>query len=183
VVDGALWSVVDEGLARMDLATETVVTIELGGGAFPGSGSPLWATRYDTGDLIRIDTTTGEPQLTIANPGGVAEGPSAAAGFDSVWVGGSNRVYRLDPASGAVIAEIETAVVARLLVSATGVWVTSYDRGVVERIDPATNQVVFRAQLGGNPNGIAEGLGSIWVADTGRGLMFRIDPAAVGLSD
>jgi hypothetical protein len=59
---------------------------------------------------------------------------------------------------------------------------TSFDEGVVERIDPKTNEVAFRAQLGGNLNGITEGFGGIWVTDTGQGRIYQIDPAATGVA-
>ena len=183
VVDGAVWFVVDNGLGRMDPETEEVTITDLGGGAFPGSGTPLWAAMFDGGDLLRIDTATGEVTLTIEHPGGPTEAPVVAAGFGALWVAGSgNTVYRLDPVSGELIAEVDaTTHATRLLVTAGGVWLTSFESGVVVRIDPTTNQVVFRAELGGNPNGIAEGLGSIWVTDTLRGFIFRLDPAAEGV--
>jgi streptogramin lyase len=52
----------------------------------------------------------------------------------------------------------------------------------VERIDPETNEVEFRAELGGNINGITEGLGGIWVTDTGQGRIYKIDPEATGVA-
>ena len=54
---------------------------------------------------------------------------------------------------------------------------------MVERIDPATNEVVFHVRLGGNLNGITEGFGGIWVADTASGILYRIDAAASGVYD
>lgn len=182
VVEGALWFVVDNGLARLDLSTEEVTVTDLGGGAFPGSGSPLWAAMFKGGDLVRIDTATGAAELTIPHPAGSTDAPAVAAGFDSLWVGSStNTLYRLDPVTGAVVAEIPATQVTRLLITDGGVWLTSFERGVVERVGPATNQVVFRVHLGGNPNGIAAGLGSIWVADTMRGHIYRFDPLVEGL--
>lgn len=182
-VDGAIWLAVDDGLARVDPETGNTSITKLSSGAFPGSGGPLWAALYETGDLVRIDPASGEVLRTVAHPAGRTEGPPVAAGFDSVWVGdwASDRLYRLDATSGAVQAEIAATQPTRLLVTADAVWHTSYDGGVVERIDPATNDVVYRAELGGNINGIAEGFGAIWVTDTGNGLLYRIDPAATGL--
>ncbi|HSL27372.1 MAG TPA: YncE family protein, partial [Acidimicrobiia bacterium] len=59
---------------------------------------------------------------------------------------------------------------------------TSYEEGVVERLDPVSNTVVYQTRLGGNPNGITEGFGAVWVADTANGLLYRLDPEATGLS-
>lgn len=183
-VDGALWMVVEEGLARVDPVTGSVTTAKLaGGGAFPGAGTPFWAASYTSGDLLRVDTTSMDVERTVAHPAGNTEGPPVAAGFGALWVGGSpDHVYRLDAKSGAVEAEIASAQATRLLVTADAVWLTSYPNGVVERIDPTSNEVVFRAKLGGNLNGITEGLGSIWVAETGTGRLYRLDPAATGLA-
>jgi hypothetical protein len=63
------------------------------------------------------------------------------------------------------------------------VWTTSYPLGVVERIDPATNEIVFRAKLGGNLNGITEGFGAIWVVDTRSGILYRIDQSSTVIED
>jgi streptogramin lyase len=180
---GVIWLAVDDGLARVDPKTGKVATTKLGGGAFPGAGEPLWAAKYESGELLRVDPKTGEVKRTIPPPGGAVEGPPVAVGFQALWFGnGSNRrVYRLDPVSGAVKAEIATSMPARLMVTAESVWLTSYNEGVVERIDPATDTVVYRARLGGNINGITEGFGSVWVSDTGRGRLYRLDPAATGV--
>jgi outer membrane protein assembly factor BamB len=168
----------------VDPKTGTVVSTKLlGGGAFPGAGTPLWAAKYESGDLLRVDTKSGAIKRTVSPPGDAVEGPPIAVGFDALWFGNvsSRRVYQLDPVTGAVEAEIATSMPARLLVTADGVWLTSYDEGMVERIDPATNAVVYRARLGGNINGITEGFGGVWVSDTGRGRLYRLDPAATGV--
>jgi streptogramin lyase len=181
-VDGAIWLAVNSGLARVDPDSEEVVITELGDAAFPGSGKPLWAALYSSGDLVPIDAATGQAGEITPYPDGPSEGPPLATGFGALWVGSftQDRLYRLDPRTGEVDAEIEVATPTRLLVTDEAVWATSYPQGVVTRIDPATNEVVFRAVLGGTPNGITEGFGSIWVAETGSGLLYRIDPAATG---
>jgi streptogramin lyase len=182
VVDDAIWLAVDEGLARVDPRTAKLTITKLEGAVFPGAGMPFWAARYDTGDLLRVDPASGDVQVTIPHPGGMTEGPPLAAGFGSLWVGAwaKDGLYRLDAATGTVEREIDTASASRLLVTTDGVWLTSYVGGAVERVDPTTDQVTFRAKLGGNINGIAEGFGSIWVTDTATGRLYRIDPAASG---
>jgi streptogramin lyase len=54
---------------------------------------------------------------------------------------------------------------------------------LVARIDVATNEVAYQARLGGSPNGLTEGFGSIWVSDTANGRLYRIDPEATGVSE
>jgi streptogramin lyase len=181
-VDGAIWLAVDEGLARVDPKTAKVSIENLGGATFPGTGMPLWAAYYDSGDLVRVDTASGTISQTVKHPAGSTEGPPVAAGHGILWVGGSDRLYRLDPSTGKVEGDIPTALPTRLLVTADAVWLTSYPQGVVERIDPRTNEVVFRAKLGGNMNGITQGFGAIWVTDTSVGLLYRLDPGATGIA-
>jgi outer membrane protein assembly factor BamB len=180
-VDGAIWLAVDEGLARVDPKSGKVAIEELGGAAFPGTGLPLWAALFGSGDLVRVDTASGTVTRTVHHPAGPIEGPPVAAGHGALWVGGTDRLYRLDPKTGKVEGKLPTALSTRLLVTDDGVWLTSYPQGVVERIDPKTNEVVFRANLGGNLNGITEGFGAIWVTDTSVGLLYRLDPGAMGI--
>jgi outer membrane protein assembly factor BamB len=182
-VDDALWMAVDDGLARVDPVTSDVSIINLPEAAFPGAGTPLWAALYDTGTLVRVDTQVRDVAATMPHPQGTMEGPAVASGFDSLWVGGSLRLYRLDATTGDVIASIPARQPTRLLVTDDAVWTTSYPLGVVERIDPATNEIVFRAKLGGNLNGITEGFGAIWVVDTRSGILYRIDQSSTVIED
>ena len=176
IVGDSVWLAVDEGLARVDPKSGKVATLTLAGAAFPGSGSPLWAALYSTGELLRVDTAALTVSRSVPHPGGSDEGPPVAAGFGSLWVGGPRTLYRLDVDTGRVEAEIATSRAARILITRDAVWLTSYDGGVVERVNPKISRVVFQAKLGGNPNGITIHDGSIWVADTGAGRLFRFDP-------
>jgi streptogramin lyase len=193
-VDGAIWLAVDDGLARVDPQSGHKTIVKLAGAAFPGPGTPLWAVLYKSGKLVRVDTESNTVRLTVPPPPKrptEAPAPVPVIGFGSLWVGGATSVYRLDPQTGKVQAEIPTALESsiapgtpaapsRFLVTQSGVWLTSYESGAVERIDPSTNTVVYRAELGLNPNGIAQGFGAIWVADTGEGRLYRLDPTATG---
>jgi YVTN family beta-propeller protein len=56
--------------------------------------------------------------------------------------------------------------------------VTSYGAGRLDRIDPATNAVADRVNVGGSPCGIAIGPdGRIWVANLGTSEVQAVDPA------
>ncbi len=139
-VDGAVWLAVDNGLAKVDPDSEKVTITELGDGAFPGAGVPLWAALYGNGDLVPIDTATGDAGRVVPYPHGPTEGPPLATGFGSLWVGSlsGDRLYRLDAKTGELKAEIEATTPSRILVTADAIWTTSYPMGVVERIDPET---------------------------------------------
>jgi YVTN family beta-propeller protein len=156
-------------VVRVDAATGVMVgdPIQVGPQGFAAigvSGEAIWVTNYG-GTVSRIDPTTNTVTATIAVPTiNPLDGASVAggspfgivAGFESVWV--SNEAVVLNAALNLSIA------------------------GHVDRIDPATNQVVNTIQIPGDPRGIAVGAGSVWVADYGTegypdGTVSRIDPA------
>ena len=67
-----------------------------------------------------------------------------------------------------------------MAVDATTAWVTSNSSGALDRIDPATNQVVQHAIVGVGPCGIAVGAdGRIWVADLGKSAVLAVDPTSM----
>jgi branched-chain amino acid transport system substrate-binding protein len=110
-----------------------------------------------------------------------------AIGQGAVWVasGAGDRVLRLDPRTGAVIARIALADVpnARLrspygiAVGAGAVWVTDALADTVSRIDPRVNAVAATVSVGRRPTEVAVGDGSVWVLNAGAGTVSRIDPA------
>ena len=184
LVDGAIWLAADPGIGRIDPEARTLTVTDLGGGTFPGAGTPLWAAMFGTGTLHRIDTKSGKSVLEIEPPGGPSELLWLTVAFDSLWASNeTGGIFRMDPKTGAIENEIDMANPSRLLATTDAIWFTSYPTGVVGRIDPATNEVVYKVQLGGNPNGITEGFGSIWVSDTANGRLFRIDPGAAGINE
>jgi streptogramin lyase len=183
-VDGSIWLAADPGIGRIDPEAKTLAVTDLGGGTFPGAGTPLWAAEFGLGTLHRIDTRSGKSILEIEPPGGPAELIWLTVAFDSLWASNERGgIFRLDPVTGAIETEIDMANPSRVLATTAGIWFTSYLSGLVGRIDPATNEVVYQAHLGGNVNGITEGFGSIWVSDTASGRLLRIDPVASGITD
>ncbi len=48
--------------------------------------------------------------------------------------------------------------------------------GELSRIDPATNQVTQRIEVGGDPMDVITGFGAVWVIDRGEPRMVRVDP-------
>jgi streptogramin lyase len=137
----------------------------------------LWLTVPGAGAVLRFDPATGETtELTgdLPNPTGIV------AGADSLWVSlhganddsaapGDTQLVRIDPASGAVLAEFEiggspqTGVEAwadmdEVLVRSTTPWLT--------RIDPETNEIV-ELVTGGEPvhGPLTVGFESIWTVN------------------
>jgi len=116
------------------------------------------------------------------------QGMTAAAG--SIWItdpqdSGSGLVIRVDPVTGAVVtlpvADPKLIACGEIVGDSSAVWFfSSCDVSTVGRIDPASNRIVKRIDVGNAAFGIALGLGSVWVAENGpfgpSGLD-RIDPA------
>jgi streptogramin lyase len=114
-----------------------------------GADAAYVATRPDeakTARLHRVDAETGEPTWTV-RPGPAIGG--LAAGAEGVWVadGRRNRVLRLDPATGDVVAvipldlmetESQFGIVTAIVATDDAVWVAARG-GLLHRIDPTTN--------------------------------------------
>jgi len=96
-------------------------------------------------------------------------------GFGSVWVtsSGENRIYRLAPDSGNIVARIDVAAKPRFTaIGAGSVWVLSQSDGSVTRINPANNTVqsVTPAGVPGEGGDIAIGGAYVWVSAAGTPL-------------
>jgi streptogramin lyase len=100
--------------------------------------------------------------------------------FDSVWVSNylDSTITRIDPATGDVVAEIDTEFGPQIMaVAAGGLWVSSVDTDAVQRIDPATNEPGPPITTEALPDGLLEHDGSLWVATDLGPILQRLDPA------
>jgi YVTN family beta-propeller protein len=168
------------------VAAKITVGRSASGVAIAPSGA--WVTNWYDNTVSRIDVLTNKvlQTLPLTVPG--AGGPEAIAyGEGSLWVtttewdAGGNAVagslLRVNPATGQQLATIQLGRgLWDLTVSPGAVWVPEYDDDQVARIDPATNALVTRIPVPGDPVGAAFGFGSLWVS-TGDGHLVRIDPA------
>lgn len=149
----------------------------------PAPDGTVWYTAQASGELGRLDPTTGEthhiPLGTGSAPHGVIVGPDGAA-----WVtdGGLNAIVRVDPETEAVAvfplppdsgyANLNTAAF-----DADGIlWFTGQS-GIYGHLDPATGTVqVFDAPRGRGPYGItATPDGAIYYASLAGSHIARID--------
>ncbi|HYT80455.1 MAG TPA: hypothetical protein VEQ37_14620 [Actinomycetota bacterium] len=55
-------------------------------------------------------------------------------------------------------------------------------RGELSRIDPATNQVIQRIEVGGDPIDVITAFGAVWVIDRGEPRIVRVDPGTGALT-
>jgi DNA-binding SARP family transcriptional activator/DNA-binding beta-propeller fold protein YncE len=112
------------------------------------------------------------------------------AGTGAVWTVTDHNLRRLDPLDLRVLAEIRLAspeIALDVAIGEGAVWVVNqpsgrccpperFGRGHVTRVDPEANAVVTTIPVGGDPEAIAAGLGSVWVTDARRQAVLRIDP-------
>jgi glutamine cyclotransferase len=165
--------------------------LEVGHGGGPlvvGAGS-LWVGGWRDGQVVRVDPRTN--RVVARFPAGGPRPAGLAVGAGTIWVAhpDTDEVVRLDPTTGRVVARIQLAPLPfpvgagdrRFLPSLVAVgagagWVGS-GRGVVARIDLASNRVVAVITLvPARPAAIAVAGRSVWVAVGGAGLA-RIEAA------
>jgi hypothetical protein len=115
-----------------------------------------------------------------------------AVGYDRVWLVGEQLLRRVDPSDLLVDVEIalpSTGVGVDVAAGEHAVWTVTtpvihfgvqgtqrVGRGVLTRVDPETTAVATTIQVGGLPEAVAAGLGSVWVTDIERHALIRVDP-------
>jgi hypothetical protein len=112
-----------------------------------------------------------------------------AVGFGSVWVPSSATGYldRVDAHSFRVVARVRSTTLSSIpqnqyfdsvAVSPTAVWHASDAGNVVVRIDPKRNRVVARIPVGGRPEEVAAGGGSVYAGLFNTSTVLRISASS-----
>jgi DNA-binding beta-propeller fold protein YncE len=172
--DSAVW-VSDwrtQTVVRVDPATNRVVAtiadLPNGPTGIAVAPSGVWVACSRDNVLVQIDPATNRVAGTVQTD--LTPLPLTYA-YGSVWVRnefreGAGTVQRIDPATGRVVATIPVGpVIGRdgldgLAVLDGGVWVAGLD---LEKIDPATNQVV--KHVNHTSNAVSSDAGSLWTVD------------------
>jgi virginiamycin B lyase len=175
---GVVWVRGGARLWRLDPATNTMADRtgdwEVGGG-MAVVDDLLWLsgrTRSGVDQMVRVDPATSRVVDRFQTAGDGA----LALGGGSVWQAGitSQTIYRFDPSSKRLLAEIPLGVVAtHLTADADSLWVSS-DSGRVTRIDLATNAVTGTFQVDGRAPAVAAGHGSVWIVDPAHAALLRV---------
>ncbi len=147
----------------------------------------VWAARCE---VFRVDPRSNQVVATVLGTGQSAATclRSVAVGAGMVWgVVPEVGLVRIDPATNRVAARVPVgAVGASVAVTAAGVWAVCCPGepgepadpltvdGTLIRIDPATDRVLQRIHLGGQPTAVAAGPSGVWVVGVGR--LWRVDP-------
>jgi YVTN family beta-propeller protein len=177
---GAVWVKAGARLWRLDPATNTMADRtgdwEVGNGIAVVDGL-LWlsgVTRSGAAQLVRVDPATSRAIDRFPSRGDGALG----VGGGSVWQAGitTQTIYRYDPTSRRLLAQIPVGEVAKhLTADAQALWVSS-DSGRVTRINLATSTVTGTFQVGGRAPAVAVGHGSVWILDTAHAALLRVQP-------
>src|SRR5262249_40628832 len=121
--------------------------------------------------------------VDIELPGTIGKYRGIAVGEGAVWVPdiGAQTVYRVDPASNAVVATFPVFIFGSegsIGVGEGAVWLTTaddHDKTLV-RYSAATGAEEARIALPGPGIGVVVDFGSVWVTGYQEGALYRIDP-------
>jgi len=209
---GSLWIASAVGLRgvvqRIDPASASVVstkTIRIGAGRGDDVFAPPTpsALATDAGMVWTNNLHSGLSRFDAEKAGVVTRALPASHSIDgiavdenTVWVasGADDRVLRIDPRSGSIVAEIPIAATPEARVASPygiavgygSVWVTDALSNTVSEIDPKLKAVAATIPVGTRPTRIAVGAGAVWIVNAGDGTVTRIDPrrhAAVATID
>jgi serine/threonine protein kinase len=168
-------------ISRIDADTrERVSTFSVGGtprnvlAAFDS----LWVGTTE-GRVYRVEPSTDlvERSWTLPNagvstafaedvgPGWLAEGPSG------VWAGSNRALSRIDPRTSRLFPR-ESTTWGPMAYGFGSLWILGLE---LERVSPATGEVVASVDLVGGRVDVATGFGSVWVADDESGSVLRVD--------
>jgi virginiamycin B lyase len=167
-------------VVRLDAKTnkpDVIVTVQKPCSGLTAAFGSLWIPSCGAKNLQRVDARTGMLQATIAAAPADSEG-GIAAGAGSVWlvVSNTSELDRIDAKSNAVIARISLPEGSFNPIYADGfVWVASNAKGVLVKVDPATNRMVDETPVGPKPRFLTAGAGSVWVLNQGDGTIARVD--------
>jgi virginiamycin B lyase len=144
-----------------------------------GDGA-VWAV----GDRIvsRVDPRSGRVVARIVpSDQSIWIGGNVAAGEGGIWLGYGSLdagigFVRIDPATNELATTIQAPRGFGIAAGEGGVWISNNVDNSVWGIDPATNRVMRKIQVGDGPQSVAAGAGSVWVANSLAGTVSRIDP-------
>jgi virginiamycin B lyase len=176
---GSLWVAVERTLVRLDPATGAVqARVEVGGrpwGLAIGEGVVWVANQF--GPIAGVDPGTNALARRIVldgSPVGVAVGGGA------LWAANNNddRVWRLDPTTGAILGVTHVGDSHEFVGYSEGrVWVASED-GTIAQLDPATGGIVKTLAVGNDADYLGFSPGSVWVSNYASPYLWRIDAAS-----
>jgi virginiamycin B lyase len=164
-------------LPLAELKADATLPIALEPGAI-ATDDAIWIPQRASGTAIRVDPKNNAPQQPVAIGSPICA--SLLSAFDSVWSAscGSSTIHRFHPVSGNVTASAPLPVAdpaTRLVAAAKSVWVATDRKGVISRIDPASDAAVAEVFVPANPAGLAASDDVVWVTSEEGDVLTRID--------
>ncbi len=165
---------------------------------FPVAGTPdwqvvtedaVWVTSAPKDTVSRLDPKTNMVAAVVT----VGKRPCSglAAGFGAVWVPicGDGRaappippsVSRIEIKTNKVVATVPVGPVqgeGGIATSPDGVWLVTDAKGVLSKIDPATNAVIAQVAVPAGSAGVTYGEGYVWVSSPMANMLTGVDPKA-----
>lgn len=170
---------------------------------FPIEGTPdwqvvtedaVWVTNGPKNTVHRLDPKS--DKVLAAVTVGTRPCSGLAAGFGTIWVpncgdrtGAGKSVSRIDMKTNEVVATLPVGPAQSEGGVATGAgsfWMVSYQsdqKGVLARIDPATNQVIAEITVPDKSAAVNFGEGAAWVTTPATNQLTRIDPNTNKVTD
>lgn len=168
------------------IAELAIATITIPGSAdfLAADGRAVWVTNEGRVEKLQVDRASPVATVLIPEPCG-----AMVVAFKSLWVANcqDSSVYRVDLESQSISAKIPTGLAdpggeLSLAAGAGSVWVLSDARGILSRIEAASNKVVARIEVSPNSYAAAFAYDAVWITNTGSGdkqsagSVQRIDP-------
>ena len=136
-------------------------------------GQTLWAGA--TGALLRIDVATNAVESFDAPL--ARDDTTLALADDGLWatLWGGGRLYRLDPATGAVLLEVEMPSAVRIAFVGEDLWVGQESLGSMTQVDRVTGEISSNVVSKGAYG--TSGMGDLWFTSGSLLKVLRVDPA------
>jgi len=139
-------------------------------------GSSVWAT--NRGRVERWSKKGKLAEVAMSHPCG-----AMAVAFGSLWVADckDHTLNRIDRKTAKISAVIATGIAnpkgeLNVVAGAGSVWVASDDKGVIARVDPATDTVTASIEVDPSSYYLAFGLGSLWAVSAVHQSLQKVDP-------
>jgi len=140
-------------------------------------GKTVWAT--NRGRVEQWSRHGKRAEVAMARPCG-----AMAVAFGSLWVADCKdaMLVRIDLKTAKIVATVATGIAnpkgeLNVVAGAGSIWLASDDKGVVARIDPATNAMTASIPVDPGSYYLAFGFESLWAVSATRHTLQKIDPA------
>ena len=156
---------------------DAIVPLDSAAGAAV-AGDSIWFADRTTSSLVRVEAKNNSPAKPI--PLGHEPCASLAIAFETVWAPSCDgkRVIRVHTTHGNVSATAPIAIAepqGAIASAAQSLWVVADAKGVISRIDPATNAPVAEIYVPAKPFAIAAEDDVVWVTSEAGDALTRID--------